>query len=46
MWEEKYFRTRNAMLNFVIKNHGKIQWHEIFMNNKYGIEYRKLRRVY
>jgi hypothetical protein len=34
------------MEKFIAKNDGKIQWVEIFVNNAYGIEYKKLRKVY
>lgn len=44
-WQVKCFRTRQAMLNFVLKKHGKIQWHEVFVNNKHAIEYRDLRVI-
>jgi len=46
MWITKIFRTRESMEKFIAKNDGKIQWVEIFVNNAYGIEYRKLHKVY
>jgi hypothetical protein len=46
MWITRQFRTKQTMEKFLAKNGYKIQWHEIFINNAYGIEYRKLRRVY
>ena len=46
MWITKVFKTKVAMEKFINKNAGKIQWVEIFINNAYGIEYRKLIRVY
>ena len=46
MWETKNFKTKEAMNEFIEKNGHKIQWNEIFVNNSYAIEYRKLRRVY
>lgn len=46
MWKVKTFKTKQAMEKFLAKHEGKIQWVEIFINNAYGIEYRKLRRVY
>lgn len=45
-WQIKTFKTRAAMKNFIARNANKIQWQEIFVNNAYAIEYRKLRRVY
>ena len=46
MWTIKTFKTRKSMNSFLAKNAGKIQWVEIFINNGFGIEYRRLRRVY
>ena len=46
MWMMKEFKTRQAMNKFISKNAGKIQWVEVFVNNSFCIEYRKLRRVY
>lgn len=46
MWKTKTFRTRIEMDRWLFKRDGRIQWHEIFINNGYGVEYRKLMRVY
>lgn len=46
MWIGKTFKTRLDMNAFIARNKGKIQYQEVFVNNKYAIEYRKLRRVY
>jgi len=46
MWIIRTFKTRKNMNAFIAKNEGKIQWTEIFINNGYGIEYRRLRKVY
>jgi glutaredoxin 2 len=46
MWITKEFKTKEAMQKFIDKNENRIQWVEIFINNSYGIEYRKLRFVY
>lgn len=46
MWRIKTFKTKQAMEKFLDKNGHKIQWVEIFVNNAYGIEYRKLRHIY
>lgn len=46
MWITKEFKTKEAMQRFLKKNDGKIQWIEIFVNNAYCIEYRKLRWIY
>lgn len=46
MWTIKTFKTKDAMRKFVEKNQDRIEYQEIFINNLYGIEYRKLRIVY
>lgn len=46
MWITRTFKTKENMQKFLDKNKNKIQWHEIFINNAYGIEYRKLLKVY
>lgn len=45
-WKIKTFKTYESMIHWIDKNKNKIQYHEIFINNLYGIEFRKLRRVY
>jgi hypothetical protein len=46
MWIFRSFKTKENMEKFLDKNFGKIQWVEVFINNGYAIEYRKLRRIY
>ena len=46
MWDIKTFKTKNGMQKFIDKNQNKIQWNEIFINNRYAIEYRKLKKIY
>lgn len=46
MWRIKTFKTKEEMQNFIYKNNSKMEWHEIFLNNEYGIEYRRLIKVY
>lgn len=46
MWTFKQFKTKEAMQKFLSRKAGKIQWVEVFVNNAYAIEYRKLRRIY
>ena len=46
MWKVKAFKTRAAMDRFIMRNLGHIQYVEVFVNNGFAIEYRKLRRVY
>lgn len=46
MWTTKTFKTREKMLAWVEANDSQYQWNEIFVNNAYGVEFRKLRVVY
>lgn len=46
MWRIKEFKTREEMLKFIGKNGNKMQWREIFINNKYAIEYKRLIKIY
>lgn len=46
MWLTKFFKSESALQHFILKNTGKIQYSIIYINNGYGIEYRKLRKVY
>jgi hypothetical protein len=46
MWQIKQFKTQNAMRTWLQRNFQRIEWREVFVNNAYAIEYRKLRRVY
>lgn len=41
MWITKTFKTEEKMINFIEKNKNKYQIDIIFINNGYGIEYRK-----
>ena len=43
MWITKEFKTRESMNRFILAHVGKIQWVEVFVNNGYAIEYRKLK---
>lgn len=42
MWETKKFKTRNAMLAWIAKNSHRYQWVELYVNNGYAIECKKL----
>lgn len=46
MWQTKLFKTRQAMENWLANNSHNVQWEEIFVNNGYGLTYRKLRTIY
>lgn len=41
MWNTKIFKNKEAMTEWLVRNDSKIQWVEIFVNNAYGVEYRK-----
>lgn len=45
MWIIKEFKSRKAMDKFIGRNHSKIEWVEVFVNNAFCIEYRKLRVI-
>ena len=45
MWQFKHFINRDTMLNWIEANEKRIQWDEIYVNNGYCIEYRKLRII-
>lgn len=46
MWKFRQFKTKVAYNRFLERNSGKIQFVEVFVNNMYALEYRKLRRIY
>ena len=46
MWTIKTFKTQREVDNFIAKNAHKIQYNILFINNGYGIEYKKLRKVF
>lgn len=46
LWHTKIFKTKEKAQAWVDKYGHKCQWNQIFVNNAWGIEYRKLRRVY
>jgi hypothetical protein len=45
MWITKTFKTKETMNKFVENNKHLIQWNEVFIDNGYAIEYRKLRII-
>jgi hypothetical protein len=45
MWILRTFRTKENMQKFIKKNSHRIQYNEVFINNCYAIEYRKLRKI-
>jgi hypothetical protein len=45
MWQIKTFKTRDQMLRWIARNGSNAQWNEIFVNNAFGVEYRRLRKI-
>lgn len=45
MWETKVFKTKEAMSNWINAHGHKNQWNYLYVNNAYGVEYRKLRVI-
>ena len=41
MWQTKTFKTKKLRDDWVRRNSHKYQWHDIFINNGYGVEYKK-----
>ena len=39
MWQIKTFKSKEKMKRFIEVYGHRMQWHEIFINNGYGIEY-------
>lgn len=46
MWITKEFKSLAAMKAWLEIHGDSIQWTELFINNGYALEYRKLRVVY
>ena len=44
-WKYKIFKTNQEKLDWIEKNDSKYQWQEIFVNNAYGVTYRKLIKI-
>jgi len=45
MWVTKIFKTKEAKDKWIAKNEGKYQIVEIFVNNAYGLDVRRLRII-
>jgi hypothetical protein len=45
MWENKTFKTQAELDAWLIKNRHRYQTEVIFVNNTYGVVFRKLRRI-
>jgi hypothetical protein len=45
MWEIKTFKTREAMEKWIEKFGHRYQWVEVFVNNGYALDIRKLRII-
>lgn len=45
MWQIKVFSTEEARERWIAKRVGAVQYERIFVNNGYGVEYRKVRKI-
>ena len=45
MWQIKTFKTLKAFEDWKARNANRYQIVDIFINNGYGVEYRKLRKM-
>lgn len=45
MWTIKRFRTKEAMTKWIARHGHRYQWQEVFLDNAFGVECRKLRRI-
>lgn len=46
MWTIKRFHTQAALDAFIEKIQGAYAYNVLYLNNAYGVEYKKLRKVY
>ena len=46
MWQIKTFKTQESMHKWINAHIAHYRIVEVFINNGYAVEYRKLRRVY
>jgi hypothetical protein len=45
MWKIKTFKTAEKLATWIEKNGHKNQWHEVFINNGFGVEFKPLRVI-
>lgn len=45
MWTTKTFKTREKQLAWIEKNGRNYQIQEVFINNSYGLDVKKLRKI-
>jgi len=45
MWKIKEFKSRDAFQKFWDEHKNKYQMKEVFINNRYGIEYKPLKKI-
>jgi len=46
MWTIKEFKTLEAKNKWLQKNSSKYQYVEVFINNAYGLDIKKLRKIH
>jgi hypothetical protein len=45
MWKIKRFTSFSSMIDWMRANEWQYQMHEVFLNNSFAVEYKKLRRI-
>jgi hypothetical protein len=45
VWKIKKFKTRRELVAWTATRGHRYQWHEVFINNAYGVEYRPLQII-
>ena len=46
MWNIKRFTEFSSMLDWMRANEYRYQMHEVFLNNCFAVEYKRIRRAY
>jgi hypothetical protein len=44
-WQSKVFKTQAAMDAWIVKNKHRVQFEVIYVNNAYGVTYRRLNKI-
>lgn len=45
MWQTKKFKTREKLNEWLQKNGHRSQYNQVFVNNGYAVEWRKLKKI-
>jgi len=46
MWQTKIFKTKTALQRWICEKSHRYQWDMIYVNNGWGVEYRKLKKIH